>query len=127
MKDDSIEIKSSIAISALHDLKKHLSEISQKSINIQKDKLQKLINIGTQINQAGFINNDQESRIEQIISLQNSIETDPDFINIASLRSTPVFGDGSLEFEIVSVGEAPGYEEEVQKKPFVGPNLLIFM
>ena len=122
MKDDSIEIKSSIAISALHDLKKHLSDISQKSVNIQKDKLQKLINIGTQIHQAGFINNNQESRIEQIISLQNSIETDPDFINIASLRSTPVFGDGSLESEIVFVGEAPGYEEEVQKKPFVGPS-----
>ena len=122
MKDDTIDTKKSIAISALYDLKNHLSNKSQKSINIRKDKLQKLINIGPKINQSGFINNDQESKIEQIRSLQYSIKTDLNFINNESFRNTPVFGDGNLASDIVFVGEAPGYEEEIQNKPFVGPS-----
>lgn len=40
--------------------------------------------------------------------------------DLASGRTTVVFGDGSPDAEIVFVGEAPGYHEDLQGKPFVG-------
>lgn len=41
--------------------------------------------------------------------------------SLDSLRPTMVFGAGSLTASLMLVGEAPGYEEERQKTPFVGP------
>ena len=35
-------------------------------------------------------------------------------------RNKPVFGEGSLDANIIFIGEAPGYNEEIQGRPFVG-------
>ncbi len=40
--------------------------------------------------------------------------------DLAQGRTTVVFGDGSPDADIVFVGEAPGYHEDLQGKPFVG-------
>ena len=39
---------------------------------------------------------------------------------LAAGRTNVVFGEGSPEAELVFVGEAPGYHEDLQGKPFVG-------
>jgi DNA polymerase len=35
-------------------------------------------------------------------------------------RKNPVIGEGSLNAKILIIGEAPGYNEDIQKRPFVG-------
>jgi len=40
--------------------------------------------------------------------------------NLWKTRKNPVFGEGSLDADILFVGEAPGYNEDVQGRPFVG-------
>lgn len=40
---------------------------------------------------------------------------------LGTLRDTMVFSTGNPDARIVLVGEAPGYEEERKKEPFVGP------
>jgi len=35
-------------------------------------------------------------------------------------RKKPVFGEGSIDTDIFFVGEAPGYNEDLQGRPFVG-------
>lgn len=40
---------------------------------------------------------------------------------LGTLRETMVFSTGDPEAELMLVGEAPGYQEEQQREPFVGP------
>lgn len=40
---------------------------------------------------------------------------------LGTLRDTMVFSTGNPEAEVMLVGEAPGYQEEQQREPFVGP------
>ncbi len=40
---------------------------------------------------------------------------------LGTLRDTMVFATGSPHARLMLVGEAPGYEEELQQEPFVGP------
>lgn len=40
---------------------------------------------------------------------------------LCSTRKTVVVGEGNLESQVVFVGEAPGEQEDLQGKPFVGP------
>lgn len=40
--------------------------------------------------------------------------------SLAETRRNVVFGSGNFQARLVFVGEAPGYEEDVQGKPFVG-------
>ena len=40
---------------------------------------------------------------------------------LGSLRDTMVFATGDPHAQLMLVGEAPGYEEEQQQEPFVGP------
>jgi len=40
--------------------------------------------------------------------------------NLCKTRKKPVVGTGSLDSEILFVGEAPGYNEDLQGRPFVG-------
>ena len=58
---------------------------------------------------------------EQIDSLRRQAETWAPALSLGTLRSTMVFSVGNPEAEIMLVGEAPGYQEERQKEPFVGP------
>lgn len=58
---------------------------------------------------------------EQIDSLRRQAETWAPALSLGTLRNTMVFAVGNPEAEIMLVGEAPGYQEERQKEPFVGP------
>lgn len=58
---------------------------------------------------------------EQIDSLHRQAETWAPALSLGTLRSTLVFSVGNPEAEIMFVGEAPGYQEERLKEPFVGP------
>ncbi len=40
---------------------------------------------------------------------------------LAEGRTTVVFGEGDRDADLLVVGEAPGYEEDRQGRPFVGP------
>lgn len=42
-------------------------------------------------------------------------------LKLGTLRETMVFSTGNPEAELMLVGEAPGYQEEQQREPFVGP------
>ncbi|MBU1087642.1 MAG: uracil-DNA glycosylase [Candidatus Omnitrophica bacterium] len=42
------------------------------------------------------------------------------FCDLHKTRTNVVFGDGSLDAELVFIGEAPGHEEDISAKPFVG-------
>ena len=46
--------------------------------------------------------------------------------NLWKTRTNPVVGEGSLTADIIFIGEAPGYNEDQQGKPFVGRAGKIF-
>lgn len=58
---------------------------------------------------------------EKIDSLRRQAETWAPARALGSLRDTMVFSTGNPEAELMLVGEAPGYQEERQREPFVGP------
>jgi DNA polymerase len=125
MNHNSFNNDKSLAISALHRFKRHLMDSSANYITVSNESIQKLNDLKFKISQ----NESPESqprrateKNEQIKSLNNLIETDIRLIDNDSLRDTAVLGDGNLDANIMFIGEAPGYEEEVQKTPFVGPS-----
>lgn len=61
--------------------------------------------------------NDKPAKLEQIKTdiLSNNICAD-----LAKTATQLVFGDGNPDADIVFVGEAPGKQEDLQGKPFVG-------
>jgi len=61
------------------------------------------------------------SPAEQIESLRRQAETWAPALSLGTLKTTMVFSVGNPAAEIMLVGEAPGYQEERQKEPFVGP------
>lgn len=61
------------------------------------------------------------SRIEQLDSLRRQAETWAPARGLGSLRETMVFATGNPEARVMLVGEAPGYQEEKEREPFVGP------
>lgn len=63
---------------------------------------------------------DQEKR-DQLNALARQAKLDPESRALGSLRDAMVFATGNPDAELMFVGEAPGYEEEKHKKPFVGP------
>ena len=63
---------------------------------------------------------DQQKR-DQLNALARQAKSDPESRALGTLRDTMVFATGNPDAELMFVGEAPGYEEEKQKKPFVGP------
>ena len=44
--------------------------------------------------------------------------------NLWKTRTHPVVGSGSVDARIMFIGEAPGRNEDLQGKPFVGPTLF---
>ena len=125
MKNDSFENETSLALSALQKLKEHLADCSDNYINISNESIQKLNSLKSKIVQNKFSEphpKGPSEKNEKIKSLNTSIKTDVRLINNNSLRDTAVLGDGNLDADIMFIGEAPGYEEEVQNKPFVGPS-----
>lgn len=58
---------------------------------------------------------------ERIESLKAQAENWAPAKALGSLRETMVFSTGNPEADLMLVGEAPGYQEERQREPFVGP------
>lgn len=56
----------------------------------------------------------------QLDKLKDKIITDKVCADLAAQATQLVFGDGSANSEIVFIGEAPGKNEDLQGKPFVG-------
>lgn len=61
------------------------------------------------------------SREERLASLRKQAETWPAARSLGSLRDTMVFATGNPAARLMLVGEAPGYHEEKEREPFVGP------
>ena len=61
-----------------------------------------------------------EDKAAQLADLQQRLSSDTT-ARSPGLRETMVFSTGSLDAEIMFIGEAPGSEEELQQEPFVGP------
>lgn len=60
-------------------------------------------------------------RRQQLNAIFKAVKHCPECRGLGTLFETVVFADGNPNAEIVFVGEAPGAEEEKQKKPFIGP------
>jgi DNA polymerase len=65
------------------------------------------------------------SKKEEITKIKDLV-LDCTKCNLHETRSKPVFGEGSFDSEIMFIGEAPGYNEEIQGRPFVGKAGKIF-
>ena len=61
------------------------------------------------------------SRAAKLASLRRQAETWPPARTLDSLRDVMVFATGNPEAQLMLIGEAPGYEEEKKREPFVGP------
>ncbi|GAA5484512.1 hypothetical protein Hsar01_03756 [Haloferula sargassicola] len=61
------------------------------------------------------------SPAERIAALKAQAAGWPAARALGSLRETMVFSVGNPEAELMLVGEAPGYQEEREQEPFVGP------
>ena len=70
---------------------------------------------------SGTIELDGISRVERLASLRKQAENWPAAKALGTLRDTMVFATGNPEARIMLVGEAPGYQEEKEREPFVGP------
>ncbi|HUD07096.1 MAG TPA: uracil-DNA glycosylase [Candidatus Saccharimonadales bacterium] len=60
------------------------------------------------------------SKRSQLTELRQQIISDKVCPDLASQAQNLVFGEGSEDAEIVFIGEAPGKNEDIQGKPFVG-------
>ncbi len=60
-------------------------------------------------------------KAEQLAALRAQAETWAPARSLGTLREIMVFATGNPDARIMLVGEAPGYEEEKQREPFVGP------
>jgi DNA polymerase len=61
-----------------------------------------------------------KSKQVQLDELKEKIITDKVCSDLASQATQLVFGDGDPDSDIVFIGEAPGKNEDLQGKPFVG-------
>jgi len=61
------------------------------------------------------------SRAERLASLRARAEKWPAAKALGTLRDTMVFAVGNPEARLMLIGEAPGYQEEKEREPFVGP------
>ena len=58
----------------------------------------------------------------QLNAIFKALKSCPDCSGLGTLFETVVFAAGNPQAEIMFVGEAPGLEEEKERKPFVGPD-----
>jgi DNA polymerase len=61
------------------------------------------------------------SAAEKIAALAAQAENWAPARKLGTLRETMVFSTGNPKADLMFVGEAPGYQEEQQREPFVGP------
>lgn len=61
-----------------------------------------------------------QTKLEELDKIRQKILTDKVCPELAAQATQLVFGDGNPDAEIVFIGEAPGKNEDLQGKPFVG-------
>lgn len=61
------------------------------------------------------------TRAERLAAVRALAEQAPEARALGSLRDTMVFAVGNPEASLMLIGEAPGFQEERQREPFVGP------
>jgi uracil-DNA glycosylase family 4 len=61
-----------------------------------------------------------DSKAAQLQEIYQQLEKDLPNLPLGNTGENTVPGDGNANSEIVFIGEAPGYYESVQRKPFVG-------
>ena len=61
------------------------------------------------------------SRAEKLAAVQALAEQAPLARALGTLRETMVFAVGNPDARLMLIGEAPGFQEERQREPFVGP------
>jgi DNA polymerase len=66
-----------------------------------------------------------ENKERKLLVLKEKVENCKN-CDLWKIRTYPVFGEGSLNGEIMFIGEAPGYFEDQQGKPFVGKAGKVF-
>lgn len=62
----------------------------------------------------------EKNHSTSLSQIKLDLEKSVDQLPIAEKSTDIVFGEGSPDAEIVLIGEAPGYNEHVQRRPFVG-------
>jgi len=62
-----------------------------------------------------------QNKKERLNHLARLVKMDAKCQELGTLRETMVFATGNPEGRLMLIGEAPGAEEERQRKPFVGP------
>lgn len=67
------------------------------------------------------------TKAEQLQKVRKSLEDDLSTLPLGDLGEQTVPGDGNPEAEIVFIGEAPGYHESVERRPFVGRSGQLFI
>jgi len=61
------------------------------------------------------------TKAERLARVRALAEAAPEARALGTLRETMVFAVGNPEARLMLIGEAPGYQEERQREPFVGP------
>lgn len=61
------------------------------------------------------------AKVQQLDSLRRQAENWAPARSLGSLRETMVFATGNPDARVMLIGEAPGYQEEREREPFVGP------
>lgn len=61
------------------------------------------------------------TRAERLAAVRALAEQAPEARALGTLRETMVFAVGNPEATLMLIGEAPGFQEERQREPFVGP------
>ena len=61
------------------------------------------------------------TKIARLTSLRQQAENWPPATTLGTLRDVMVFATGSPDARVMFIGEAPGYQEERELEPFVGP------
>lgn len=61
------------------------------------------------------------SKEEKLASLRKQAENWSPATSLGTLRDVMVFATGNPDARVMLIGEAPGYQEEREREPFVGP------
>lgn len=67
------------------------------------------------------------TKAKQLQAVFSQLEKDLPTLPLGDLGENTVPGDGNPDSEIMYIGEAPGYYESVQRKPFVGRSGQLFV
>jgi uracil-DNA glycosylase len=70
---------------------------------------------------------DSTTKAAQLQEVRVQLEKDLPKLPLGNIGEQTVPGDGNPDTEIVYIGEAPGYHESVQRKPFVGRSGQLFV